>query len=101
MSAKNYRHCPRCIRRAAAKLEEKRRAAEAAYGVVPADEYRRLAQDADRDPEADKGHPAFREDYEIGVSERGVFFVCYRGTCLGCDLAFEFKHEVKVLGEGE
>lgn len=101
MSAKNHRRCPRCARRATAKQRKRQDRADAAYGQVPAHEYRRLLLLAEGNPEPPTAPYPFREDYEIGTDDRGVFVVRYRGECSVCNLTFEFKHEAKVLGEGE
>ena len=68
---------------------------------MPAHEYRRLLLLAEGNPGPPTASYPFREDYEVGVDDRGKFFVRYRGECSVCDLAFEFKHEAKVLEEGE
>lgn len=90
MSADNWTECPRC-----ADEWEKRRAnrdAEllAAYGHVPADEYRKRADATDKANSAQMPDE-LREDYEIGV-RAGEFSVDYRAHCETCGYKFTYTH---------
>ena len=90
MSAKNWRKCPRCLRQAETERREKLAEAERAYGIVPPARFLRLNEEATAEPVL---RDTLREDYEIGVNERGVFEVRYRAECQKCDFGFEYKAE--------
>ncbi len=98
MSANNWVVCANCIARDKKFRDERLRAANAAYGKVPLEEYERLrAQALTSVPESnpyDDG--TLREDYEIGVRD-GVFRVSYRCSCEHCGFGYKFKHEERVV----
>lgn len=90
MSAKNWRKCPRCLRQAEAERREKLAAAERAYGKVPSARFLRLNEEATAEPLL---RDTLREDWEIGITEAGLFFIRYRAECEACDFGFEYKVE--------
>lgn len=84
MSATNWDTCPRCLAERKAAQSQLHKDAKASYGKVSAVEYHSL-----------------REDYEIGITDEGEFYVIYRASCEQCDFAHEFKHEEKLSLKGE
>lgn len=101
MSANNWRQCPRCIARAAARQADKARAAERAYGSISRAAYEALWEEA-RKVEPVSEH--MREDYQLGVYEGGEFGVTYRCECQDCGFTFAFEHAENVeldAGEGD
>lgn len=94
MSASNWRECPRCKTKALAQRDAARGRAARAYGKVSADKYAKLLALASA--EVDVGE-SLREDYQIGMSSDGVFYVSYRGECqqAGCRFQHTFEHEDK------
>jgi len=93
MSASNWGVCPKCQATAEAIQESRRKKAEKAYGKVTADEYAQLVADANHKIDTAS---SLREDYQIGITDDGEFFVIYRGDCQRCDFHHEFKHEKKL-----
>ncbi len=93
MSADNWAICPRCKDRRAAEVAHLRKCADDGYGVVSADEYRKLTEDAAK-LEAKPMDHNFREDYEIYGADDGTVIARYGGGCSTCDLtvAFEYEH---------
>lgn len=96
MSANNWTGCPKCV----AKFEEAKakalRDAEASYGKVSPDEYRRLIAQAEAG-KREEPEDTMREDYEIGMEASGHFSVGYSASCTACGFRFRFKHERNVL----
>jgi len=95
MSARNWDTCPRCLRNASVESERRRSEANKAYGKVTPQEYARLQAEAEAKPDVGE---TLREDYEVGISATGGFYVVYRGECQepGCGFLHTFKHEQQV-----
>ena len=90
MSANNWSTCPRCV---AANRETQRKrlaAVQKKYGKIPAEKWEALAAEA-RQPMEDT--ESLREDYELGITNEGEFFVIYRASCEYCGFKHDFKHE--------
>ena len=97
MSADNWMQCPRCLLAEGQRLAEREKVVKDSYGNVPREEYqRRVAELAGGAPELPE---TFREDYEMGVTDSGEFYVSYRGTCTECGLLHEFKHTEQLAIE--
>lgn len=94
MSADNWTTCPQCKKRAAAKAEELKRKAADAYGKVSEGDYQYLREQALKGPAKVPDH--FREDYELFVTDDGVFCVSYHGWCEDCGWGLDYKHEHAV-----
>jgi hypothetical protein len=94
MSANNWRVCPACLRKAKANREELARNALAAYGKVPPDEYQAMSAEALKPVKLEE---TLREDYELGISEGGEFYVTYWGDCADCPFEFTYRHKEQVL----
>ncbi len=90
MSADNWRRCPKCLKAAEHKRDEVIKELRDAYGIVTAEEYRKLEKAARVDLVAKTGEH-FREDYEIGTDESGQFYVSYSGHCEKCDYGHNFS----------
>jgi hypothetical protein len=94
MSASNWNTCPKCLHRAKEEQAEAIRLAKNSYGKVPEEEYASLCQEAAKPLDVPT---SLREDYEIGITEAGKFFVIYSGYCSQCDFVYTFNHEQKVF----
>ena len=91
MSADAWRVCPKCKAKVTA-VESK---AAKAYGKVSEQEYKQILSEEtlrviDDVPET------FREDYEVYMTEEGIFNVSYCGSCQVCGFEHKFKHETKL-----
>lgn len=93
MSASNWDVCPVCRRKAIIARDEAIRTANASYGKVAPEEYERLKAIASKPLELESH---FREDYEIGVTEAGEFFVIYHGHCQTCTFGFDYTYDKKL-----
>lgn len=93
MSADNWAVCPKCLKRAEAEKEKRHAKAAKAYGKVPADEWRALVAEAEKPVDVPE---TLREDYQLGVTDGGEFYVIYRCSCQHCGFAHEFKHEQQL-----
>lgn len=78
MSADNWRVCPKCK-----KTNESK---GSLYGKVSEEEYLDSLNQLKVDEET------LREDYEIGIDERGEFYVDYSCRCQTCGFGFHYKH---------
>lgn len=97
MSADNWAVCPQCKLRGQYEVCEKDASVAESYGKIPAEEYMQALRDAaefrkDLDTKLD----TLREDYGIGITEDGEFYVSYRGCCDKCGLLHEFKSKEKL-----
>ena len=91
MSADNWAKCPRCAIKRDDDVAALSADLDAAYGVVPVEEFDRLR--AERDTlAATELKATFRADYEIWGVEDGEFHVSYSGGCSVCKLKHEFRH---------
>lgn len=95
MSANNWEHCPRCLKKHQEFRDGEIRIAKALYGVIDADEYAAAMQSAEAIPERPE-EETFRENYEIGIERDGTFAVSYGGHCTKCDYSHEFEHTEDV-----
>ena len=93
MSASNWDVCLRCRAKAEADREARERRAERAYGKVGRAEYERLCAGAMKPAELPE---SLREDYEVGVSHTGQFFVAYDCLCQHCGFSHRFRHEQQL-----
>lgn len=90
MSADNWATCPQCKATALAEQKAKKIAAGQAYGSVPQEKYLSLLKKAEEPLSYPKF--SFREDYDLGITEDGEFYVSYQGRCEVCKLGKVFKH---------
>lgn len=94
MGADNWAICPRCKKKAEADYADAVRAAGEAYGKVSAEEYvRMVAALPQEEPDL---IPTLREDYELGTSEDGKFYVIYSGGCNVCGFSHKFRHDEQL-----
>ena len=95
MSADNWAECPRCRAMRLVEIEKRRLNLLKIYGKVPPEQYVTEMTDLNnfRDSHLDE---TLREDYELGITPQGRFYVSYGGGCDKCGLAFTFKHEEAV-----
>ncbi len=91
MSADNWAICPRCVAEAEALTAVLLGKAEAAYGVVPAEEYKQLFAEANVEVD-EEDYRTFREDYEFYGAEDGTITASYSGHCQNCNLGVDFNH---------
>ena len=89
MSADAWRVCPKCKHRAEVARNEKIKKADAAYGRITPDEWKRMNDDANKPIKLGE---TFREDYEILMDESGEFSIRYSGRCTKCGWGHEFDH---------
>lgn len=93
MSADNLGACPKCKATAIAAHDKAQLDAGAAYGKVKAGEYLEMLKAA-QEPVADD--TTLREDYELGVTDTGEFYVHYGCSCSKCGFKFSYKHEEQL-----
>lgn len=92
MSADNWAICPRCLANAKATHLAESERDHAAYGSIPADEWRaRLAALEAVDDE--EKFRTFREDYEFYGAKDGTITADYSGHCQVCHVGLDFKTE--------
>lgn len=91
MSADNWMACPRCLAQQEASHRERLAEVNRQYGKVPAEEFIAALQEAEKPLEIEEN---FREDYELGLSTDGSFYVSYTGRCILCEFTFTFKWEL-------
>ncbi len=95
MSADRWAICPVCYKGAQEKYNTLQKKADELYGVVTEQEYLAIRKQADepfKDPKS-----TLREDFEIGTTEDGEFYVTYSCSCDICDFNKSFKHEADWL----
>ncbi len=93
MSADNWTVCPRCQYQA--RQEQQRLLAEtkASYGKVSEGDYLYLISKARQVPVREN---VLREDYDLGITEGGLFHVLYRCECTRCGFVHVFKQEQQL-----
>ncbi len=93
MSANNWDTCPKCKRKAEQEHAAIIQATKDAYGKLTREDYVELLREAEKPTELED---TLREDWEVGVSDSGQFYVNYRGSCENCGFEFRFTHEEQV-----
>lgn len=96
MSADNWAFCPQCKLRDAVKAIGMMEDAAKSYGQVSPDEYLKLLKAA-QEFAGESPIETLREDYGIGITEDGAFFVSYCGRCDQCGLKYEYKYEGRAI----
>lgn len=107
MSADQWAVCPRCLKGAgewhaavtiAAAVTLAAAIAAIGYGVLSLAEFDRLRDEAAIPPDR-LDFRTFREDYQVGVTDEGEFYIDYRGSCSreGCELSVGYTHTEAVL----
>lgn len=89
MSANEYVVCPRCVKEVTAEREKAIAKAQAQYGKVSAEEYRRLIGVAEAMPDKPK-HPTLAEYYEFSIDAE-EFSVNFRAHCTACGFTHEYE----------
>jgi len=92
MSANNWRFCPSCVARLAARHEEELESVKDAYGKVSAEEYAAMQVPKEAPMPSEE---LMREDWEIGIYDN-EFHVGYRAECQECGFVFSFEHDAQV-----
>lgn len=89
MSADNWGDCPKCKVLVAEKNEAEIESVNKLYGTVSVEDFKyRLGRAGAH--EYERG--TLREDYEMGVTSHGLFYISYRGYCAECGFEHEFEH---------
>ena len=99
MSTDNWSLCPKCLALERKAYESAAQAFKDDYGKIPAEEYEKCRQALEKQKGAleNKENYTLREDYEVTITEEGVFFVSYRGQCQTCDFRHEYSYNKQVL----
>ena len=95
MSADNWTICPRCFHNWKTRSVFEMEAAKDSYGKIPQEEFIQKLATAEVKAKV-MIQPTLREDYEIGVDEKGMFGVGYTCTCNVCGFKFRFEHQEKL-----
>jgi len=99
MSADKWDVCPRCLDEALKKKVADAAAAEAAYGVIPREEYADLLLTAEALVNLEA---TFRQDYEFYGASEGTLTISYGGTCTECGLTLSIQEKREFYkSEGE
>lgn len=93
MSADNWGDCPKC--KVDIELKNAQEIAEVnkLYGKVSADEYMARLKQAGKNKYEDG---TLREDYEIGVTSCGEFYVSYGAYCSRCGFQYDYDYKENV-----
>jgi len=83
MSADNWTRCPKC--------NQKRKETLKKYGEIPEEEYLSALHPTDEDK------TPMREDWEIGMSDSGEFYLYYSCKCTRCGFNWKYQYEDHVL----
>jgi len=51
----------------------------------------------ERDRVFDAKEATMREDYELGITEEGEFYIRYKAACLKCGFSHKFTHDAALL----
>lgn len=93
MSADNWAICPKCKQLKEKGRESLARKVEESYGKISASEWLEAKEKLDTPTRLEQ---TLREDYEIGISEDGGFYVRYEGHCRVCDFHYEYQYDDRV-----
>lgn len=95
MSADNWRTCPQCLAQSTAAANAAFRKAADAYGKVSAADWEAL-RDAARELDKAEQKDTLREDYELGTTPSGEFYVSYSCACTECGFSHKFSHREQL-----
>lgn len=97
MSADNWAICPNCVKLAQANKEKLEKKARDSYGKVSLEEYQVLVSLASTAVKDSESYRTLREDFDIGISEDGMFNVSYSGSCRACGFEYSYTEEDRAL----
>lgn len=98
MGADNWRVCPQCKRENFIDILAKTEMLNKSYWNISSEDFIRISVN----------HANFmlkelpeelREDYEIGCTAEGMFYVDYGCSCQKCGFSYSYKKEIAVLDE--
>ncbi len=92
MSADNWGYCPKCKSEAEKKHRSDKLLAGESYGKIPAEKYIERFNAIQTPKPLEQ---TLREDYHLGVTEDGEFYVDYSASC-SCGFKHTFKHSEKL-----
>jgi hypothetical protein len=95
MSADNWGICPKCKKTKEDEKEKQILEAGKQYGKVPQEKYLELVKIANEPFDREKLR-TLREDYDIDITEDGIFSIDYSASCSQCKFKFEHKFEQTV-----
>ncbi len=93
MSADNWTVCPRCQYKIQQEQERLLARVQVSYGKVPEGDYLYLLKKAKQAPVPEN---VLREDYNVGITDGGTFYVNYRCECTRCGFTHAFKQEQQL-----
>lgn len=102
MSADRWSVCPKCrvrqVAKRAATLKAAEKAVQEGYGKTSIDVFKQLVHTLEMEKSASpEGEETFREDYDIGTDENGLFTVDYLGQCQECKFKVTYRHSDKKI----
>lgn len=91
MSADNWAECPLCKNKTAKALRDLKEQ----YGKISQEEYEKLKSEFKEENSEDPDYEdtPLREDYELGVDQKGMCYVIYRGSCQTCAATWSFRRD--------
>ena len=89
MSADNWAICPRCNVDLQIKTIAFEQLVKEQYGKIPIEEWEKMKKGSKKE----ELQTTLREDYEMWMSDYGIFHVRYNASCEKCNYEFAFNHE--------
>jgi hypothetical protein len=102
MSADNWRVCPQCLLEHRKSMEtcligHKNQITQALAAIKENQVLASIKANISHIDLPSSPKETLREDYEVGISQDGQFFVNYSGYCKACEFSFSFKQSVNTL----
>jgi hypothetical protein len=88
--------CPRCLAQAVHDYRNTVRAVDGSYGHVSMAQFERLRAGLGKPPTVATFKEELREDYKIGITDTGEFYVKYSGSCQKCRFGHTFEQSVQL-----
>ena len=96
MRANNWGACPRCRKIEIETSLQLRTRAETQYGKVSSEKYLELLKKAGEATIVRAAAQTLREDYEMGITSDGMFFIDYGCSCDKCGFSHSFNHKEQL-----
>ena len=99
MSADNWATCPKCLNKDKNDLDKKRKELDDQYGKIDKNKWLQKLEKLNKE-EKDRGdNSSLREDYKMGITNEGEFYIGYSGVCSVCDFKYTYNFDKQLCLE--
>lgn len=92
MAADNWARCPQCAINYRKKIEERWKILHDNYGKIRPEQFYKEFEEMESTPKNLK-ETTLREDWDMGITDDGMFYASYKASCSVCGFKFSFEKQ--------